>query len=232
MNPVAIIPARGGSKRLARKNILKIDGIPLLVYVIRSALEAECFEQVIVSSEDSEILTIARDEGATVVERPDYLATDESTVADVCLNVLDQNLLRQSLPRYFCCLYATAIFITKQDIRASLNLLTEHCNANRLMCVSKMDAHPYQAMALSSGYLTPINEANISMKSQEMPDRYTSNGTLYWLDTRSFIESKSFYSDKMIPYEIEKFRGIDIDTLSDFNFAKLMVRNGSDFKQL
>ena len=103
---IAIIPARGGSKRLPRKNILPLDNVPLMIRVIRTTKKTEIFDQIIVSSEDTEIQNLAKKENVVIHNRSPYLATDKATVAETCLDVL-----KKFPAKNFCCIYATAPFI-------------------------------------------------------------------------------------------------------------------------
>ncbi len=119
MRSVAIIPARGGSKRLPRKNILSIEGRPMLTYPVSAALESGTFDDVVVSTEDEEISGIARAAGARVLERPEELAEDRAKVAQVCLHALNE-LEKEGAPiDKFCCVYATAIFLAREPFARS-----------------------------------------------------------------------------------------------------------------
>ena len=114
---IAIIPARGGSKRLPRKNILPVMGQPLITYPLKAALDAKLFDQIIVSSEDDEILEIASGYQCHLIKRPESLAQDNSRVVDVCAHVLETLEAEGNLPEIFCLIYATALFIAAQDVK-------------------------------------------------------------------------------------------------------------------
>ena len=143
MKKICIVPARGGSKRLPRKNILNFLGQPLLNHVIEMANSSEIFEQIIVSSEDTEILNIAVKAGATIHRRPDAIATDKSTVSEVCKDVLSAFECD-----IFCCIYPTAVLLKKETLQSS-NIL--FCNdsydeTKTLMGVSRYNYHPFKAL--------------------------------------------------------------------------------------
>ena len=116
MRRVAIIPARGGSKRLPRKNILAVAGKPMLHYPSNCAHESGLFEKVIVSTEDDEIAELASSSNAEVIDRAVELAGDNIPVADVCQNVLSYLADKGEMPDSFCCIYATAIFLQPDDL--------------------------------------------------------------------------------------------------------------------
>jgi N-acylneuraminate cytidylyltransferase len=223
MKPVAIIPARGGSKRLPRKNALPILGRPILSYPIRTALESGLFEQVIVSTEDHEIARIGEVEGARIMERPEDLATDISTVVDVCLHVLDSLERENSLPAHFCCIYATAFLIQPEDLCRSYGLLKEEPACDFVMGVSEYSLHPVQALIEKDNFLTYMWPEYQGLKSQKYPRLLCSNGTLYWADTTVFKSTKSFYAERLRGYLIPQSRAVDIDTQEDYEIAQIFA---------
>lgn len=225
MKRVAIIPARGGSKRLPRKNVLPILGKPMLAYPIQAALQSEMFERVIVSTEDEEIRDAAVDAGAEVLERPKELAQDRARVVDVCQHVLEILDEQNTLPDYFCCIYATAIFITPDDLKESFQLFEQEPTPDVVMGVSDFNLHPVQALEEKDGFLTPKWPEYLGMQSQFHPRLVASNGTLYWARTSYFVQNPSFYCPRLMGYKIPKKRSIDLDTKEDFEFAQLVAEN-------
>lgn len=222
---VAIIPARGGSKRLPKKNILPILGRPMLSYPIKSAIKSKMFEKVIVSTEDSEIMTEAQNYGAETLSRPLHLAKDRSTVAQVCLHVLDVLRGMNIVPEYFCCLYATAVFITPDDIVKSFRKFSEEPTADVVMGISEYHLHPMQAMEERHGFLNPKWPEYTKIQSQFFPKLVASNGTLYWARTNSFNSKNSFYVRRLKGYFINRFRAIDINTEEDLFMARCIAKN-------
>jgi N-acylneuraminate cytidylyltransferase len=209
MKKVAIIPARGGSKRLPRKNVLPILGKPMFAYPIQAALQSGMFERVLVSTEDEEIRGAALEAGAE----------------DVCkhvLEILDEN---NALPDYFCCLYATAIFITPEDLKKSFQLFKQDPTPDVVMGVSDFNLHPVQALEEKDGFLSPKWPEYRGVQSQFHPKLVASNGTLYWARTNYFVKNPSFYCSRLKGYKIPKQRSIDMDTQEDFAFAQLVAEN-------
>lgn len=218
-NRVALIPARGGSKRLPRKNILPVLGRPVIHYPVKAALDSGCFDRIIVSTEDEEIRDIAMEAGAQVMERPGHLAQDRSTVAQVCVDALARLAGQDIKPDWFCCIYPTAIFITPEDLCASVALMENNNRANCVMGISDFNLQPLQSLEKDeNGFLKPRWQ-DCTHQSQFHPELVASNGTLYWCRTESFLQQKSFYTDKMIGYKIPWIRAIDLDTPEDYDIA-------------
>lgn len=225
MNPVAvaIIPARGGSKRLPRKNILEIMGRPMLSYPIGAALESGLFSQVIVSTEDEKISQIAESVGARVVERPHDLAGDRATVVQVCLHTLSLLDQEQGSPDRFCCIYPTAVFITAADLKASVRLLDENPPADAVMGVSDYNLPPVQALKTVGGFLRPKWPEYVRLQSQLQPKLVGDTGTIYWARTEAFAAETSFYARKLKGFPIPRKRAVDIDTPEDLDLARTLA---------
>ena len=224
MSNIAIIPARGGSKRLSKKNILPVQGKPMLFYPVMSALKSGLFDEVIISTEDEAIGKIGQDAGAKFLKRPERLARDRSTVAEVCRHVIEEIGQEGIVPDSFCCIYATAIFITSQDIIDSFNLLAKSSRVNVVMGVSKYNLQPVQALEKKEdGFLSPMWPEFVNVQSQFHPYLVVSNGTLYWAKTERFLEKKTFYDDNLIGYEMPWVRALDIDTKESLEIVKMLA---------
>lgn len=224
MTRVAIIPARGGSKRLPRKNIVPVLGKPALFYPVQAALKSGLFDDVIVSTEDAQIKQIAAESGAEVMERPGQLTRDQASVVQVCQDVLEQLDGKGIHPTHFCCIYATALFITPNDLKGSFLMMEQFTDTDMVMGVSCFNLQPLQALEPNeNGYLKPRWPAYNRLQSQAHPSLVASNGTFYWADTQSFLRDKTFYSDKLRGYEIPWIRAIDLDTPEDYETAQLLA---------
>ena len=218
---VAIIPARGGSKRLPRKNVLPILGEPILSYPIKAALESKLFNSVIVSTEDAEIARTARMSGAQVIQRPAQLARDRATVVEVCLHVLEVLENENRRPDFFCCIYATALFINPDDLRQSYCLLDAEPKSDFVMGVSEYNLYPAQALIVNGSYLMPMWPEYYGTQGQFQPHLVASNGTLYWARVGAFRDGRSFYGKRLKGYYISKARSVDIDTPEDLKIARI-----------
>lgn len=219
MGTIAIIPARGGSKRLPRKNILPLVGKPIIAHVIANALAANIFDKVIVSSEDDEICLIAEEHGAAVVRRPEEIATDESSVKDVVRHVLTHMQTNALCPEEFCCIYPTAAFVPSKVLADSYKMLQSRTDCDILMGVSRFTMHPLQALKEQDGWLVPMFPEWVERKSQAAPKLVASNGTFYWGRSEFFLRAASFYKARLLGYELPWNVGIDIDTPEDYERA-------------
>lgn len=215
MKPICIIPARGGSKRIPRKNIVDVHGRPLISYAIATALKSGAFSAVYVSTEDTEIEAVVRAAGATPLQRPGALADDVTGVDAVCLDALDRLETNGTLPEAFCCLYATAALLTIDDIHASGRLLESDPRAATVMGVSGYPLHPYKALIRESQYLQPLFPEMVMRNTQDYPEVWASNGTIYWARIDDYRRSRSFYSDACLAYVVPPERAIDVDTPDD-----------------
>lgn len=220
---IAIIPARGGSKRLLRKNILPINGKPMISYPILTAIKSGLFDEVIVSTEDKEISLIAESFGAIVSKRPESLAQDRSTVVQVCEDILEKD--EYKTVESFCCIYATAIFITPEDIINSFKLLTTKPPADYVMGVSGFNYHPVQGLKEMDGYLQSMWPEYNDKQSQFYPHLVVSNGTLYWAKRTAFLRDKTFYGERLVGYQLDSDHTVDIDTPEDYENAKKLSKD-------
>ena len=216
--PICIIPARGGSKRLPRKNIIKVGGKPVIGWTIEQAAASGLFEKIIVSTEDQEISNIVADfPMAEVWSRPNELASDRATVDQVCIDVLTRvKRETNSLPQEFCCLYATAILRTVDDIIKCHNVLTES-GCDTAMTVTNYEQYPHQAMNMSEdGRLVVQWPELLNTPRQELPHFVVDAGSVYWLNTQEFLQYKNFYGGLINGYMVPRARAIDLDTPEDF----------------
>ena len=218
MKPIAIIPARGGSKRLPRKNILPLNGKPMLAYIIIAAIKSKVFEKVIVSTEDREISTIALKYGAEVFLRDASLAKDSSTVVEVCLDVIKQFKIDN-----FCCLYATSALLSSEVIRASYQKFISE-SPSVLMGVSCYNYSPVQALKIDK-----YNNAALLLKdfekiqSQLYPKLRVSNGTFCWAKKKSFMIEETFYSCGLKVFLVPENQVSDINTIEDYVILKKKI---------
>jgi pseudaminic acid cytidylyltransferase len=219
MKNIAIIPARGGSKRLPRKNILNLNGVPMIAYPILAAIDSGVFDDVVVSTEDFEIAEISKKYGATIINRSIELAQDESTVAQVCLSVLNKIHTDN-----FCCIYATAALLKSKTIQDTCQIFLNDHNINYLMGVSKYNYSPVQALVENeSGELSYLMPNYVGIQSQYYPKLVVSNGSFIWARARQFQEDKLFYSQGLKGYLVPENEVSDIDSISDYEKLKTRI---------
>ncbi|MEZ5902356.1 MAG: acylneuraminate cytidylyltransferase family protein [Alphaproteobacteria bacterium] len=225
---IAIIPARGGSKRFPRKNIALLDGKPLLTYPLKVVRDSNQFEEVFVSTEDSEISDIAKRAGARVHDRKVEFATDTAHELDACLDLLDDwEASGKKIPDYICVIYPTAILIEEQDLVKSCEILKENSETEVVMCVSEFNYHPYKSLTVNEqGYLEMMFPVECKQRSQSYPSFVASNGTFYWVHVETLRKNriKSYYQDRLKPYIIPYERAVDIDYPEDLKKAELMIK--------
>jgi len=221
---ICIIPARGGSKRLPRKNVIDFLGKPIIAYTIEAALQADVFERIVVSTEDVEIAEVALRFGAQVSERSVSLATDASTVVEVCSDLLERERKDGSIYDVLCCLYATAPLRTAEDIRETVRLVQPGiCNFS--MAVTEYFYPPHQAMKIvDSGYLEPMWPDIAEKQSQSMPRLLIDNGSTYAAAVPEFYSQRTFRGKKLKGYIMPRNRSIDIDEVEDLELALYYAR--------
>ena len=225
MKAVCIIPARGGSKGVPKKNIKKINGKPLLGYVIEATKKSKIFEHVIVSTEDAEIAQIAKKYGAEVpFKRPKSLATDFTPMDKVLLHAV--RTLHQLNYEFdvFVWRDATTPFIKSEDVKNAIKLL-ENKKAAIVTGVYRQHLNPYFNIVetKSNGFLKLCKPLKIKARSrQEAPPVFQLNG-LYVYDTKKFLQIQKTDLSKTLPYEIPVETGLMIDTEFEFDIAKLLI---------
>ncbi len=218
---VCIIPARGGSKRLPRKNIKMFCGEPIIARPIRSAQESGMFSEIIVSSDDQEILEYSHSIGAHAIHRPEGLCTDNSPEISTYAHTINEisSSLEMLRPLAFCAIYPTAAFITKYDIINSYNRMIS-LGADSCMGVTKYESpHPYQALVESgSGDFHLAYPLGNELK--KYPDAYASNGSLYWFNTNRFMMNNTYFPERLCVYETFN---VDINTIDEFEKAEAIA---------
>ena len=216
MVTAALIPARGGSKRLPRKNILEIGGKPMLAYPIEAAFASGLFDMVYVSTEDVEIARVAESYGAAIIERPIEIAEDRSTVVQVCLHALEM-LAEVDL---LCCIYATAVLLKPESIVEGYQILSNQPETEFVMGVSKFELPPLQSLKeCPDGYLSYMWPEWKCVQSQMYPRLVVSNGTLYWARREALLRQKTFYGDRLRGILLPDEQVCDIDTEVDLEMT-------------
>jgi pseudaminic acid cytidylyltransferase len=225
MQAVAIIPARGGSKRLPRKNILDFHGRPMIAYTIEAARQSGCFQRVVVSTEDREIAEIARACGAELNARDPSLATDSVTVDTVCLDFLERERSAGRAWSHLACLYATAPLRTADDIKGVMSLLRNDCDF--AMGVSPYESQPHIALKLMPDHrLVPMWPDLIEYRLSDFPPLRRANGTVYAVGCEAFRRHKTFYGPGLRGYDMPRSRAVDIDTAEDLDYALWLAGRG------
>jgi len=221
MKAVAIIPARGGSKRIPRKNIRLFNGLPMIAYTIRKALDSGLFDAVIVSTDDEEIATIAKAYGAEVpFLRSAENSSDTATTAAVLTEILGQ--LKQSgrVFEHACCLYPTAPLLPEPALRSGFELL-QTAQFDSVISVCRFSYPIQRSLKAEGNLLTFAWPENRSVRSQDLETHYHDAGQFYWFKTAGFEENKQLFTDKTGFVELQERYVQDIDNEEDWLLAEI-----------
>jgi CMP-N-acetylneuraminic acid synthetase len=224
---LCFIPARGGSKRIPRKNLLPLGGKPLLAYSIEVATRADLFEDVVVSSDDKEILDLADSLGVIADPRPERLSGDAIRFVEV----IEEYLLRPEMKKTYtniACMLPTCPFRTVDDIRASYRIFLEQAGDVFLIAVKEYDFPPQLALNLAEDDITlSMREPDTyghTTRSQSLGKAYHPNGAIYLATVEGFLREQTFFADPMIGYVIPPSRSFDIDYPHQFWIAECMMK--------
>jgi CMP-N,N'-diacetyllegionaminic acid synthase len=226
-NYLGIIPARGGSKRIKRKNLALLAGKPLLVYTIEAALAARRLTRVMVSTEDPEIAAVAKQSQAEVpFLRPPELAQDYSTSLQVIKHVLDTLGREGAVFDGVALLQPTSPFRTGKHIDAAIERF-EKTAADTVTSVCAAEEHPFYAWKLAEeGELTSFISLECqTMDRRDLPPVYFENGAIY-VCARSALDQDCLYGQKVISYQMSRFDSVDIDTPLDLQWAEFLLYYG------
>jgi len=222
---LCIIPARGGSKRLPRKNIKLFMGKPIIAYSIEAALASGCFDQVIVSTNDQEIADIATCYGAEVpFVRPEALCDDFTGTIPIINHAIEWFEQHEEKPELVCCLYATAPFVTPEAIQQAYTLML-HEHADFCFTVTSFPSPIQRAVKLAAnGRLAMFHPEYFESRSQDLEEAYHDAGQFYWGKAEAFLQEKPLYSECSVPYILPRYCVQDIDTLEDWQQAEILFK--------
>lgn len=223
MSSIAIITARGGSKRIPRKNVKPFCGKPIIAYSIKAALDSGLFDEVMVSTEDEEIAQIAREAGAQVpFMRSSESAGDYASTDDVLLEVLEAYRTQGRAFDSFCCLYPTAPFVTAEKLKTAMALLEK---ADSVMPVVPFSFPPQRCMVLNeAGELRMKWPEHAKTRSQDLEPYYHDCGQFYCCKTEPFLQYKTTDLPHMVPVIMSELEVQDIDNPDDWEIAELKYK--------
>ena len=218
---LAIIPARGGSKRLPNKNILDLNGKPLIAWSIEAAKKSKYIDEIVVSSDSNEILEIAQKYNVKTIKRPDELATDTASSVDVVKHVAE------NYPgyEYVVLLQPTSPLRNKKHIDEAIELL-EKKNADAIISVCEVDHSPLWSNTLpeSLSMKNFLREDVKNKRSQDLPTYYRLNGAIYICKTDRLLEQNTFFiKDNIFAYIMDRKSSVDIDDEVDFKLAEVLL---------
>jgi pseudaminic acid cytidylyltransferase len=221
VDKLCIIPARGGSKRIPRKNIRLFRGKPMMAYAIECAKQSQLFDRIIVSTDDVEIAKIAADYGAEVpFFRSAKNSDDYTTTSDVLVEVLKELEKSSALPSWACCLYPTTPLIFPSDLSNAFEL-HKSTDSDVVLSAVAFDFPIQRAFELNLDNSIRLREPEaISKRSQDLEPTYHDAGAFYFFNTRRFLQSNSLWSGKVTAIPLPAERVQDIDNPSDWDLAE------------
>lgn len=222
---LAVIPARGGSKRVPKKNIKEFCGKPLISYSITTALESGVFDKVIVSTDCETIADIAIKYGAEVpFKRPEQLSNDHAGTWAVMSHAVTQMAQLGFDADAVCCIYATAPFLMPEFLRYGLEELLANPDKGYAFSVTSFSFPVLRGLYINDGDVSPMFPENMGKRSQDLPECYHDAGQFYWGRPESFIQSKPLFPGNSTPIILPRHLVQDIDTPEDWERAELMYQ--------
>jgi CMP-N-acetylneuraminic acid synthetase len=226
-NVVAIIPARGGSKGIPRKNVRLLCGKPLIAYTIEAALSSRLIYRVVVSTEDEEIAEISKNYGAEVIKRPEELARDDSPTIDAVMHVLNWFEERKEFFDIVVLLEPTSPLRKDNDLDNAISLFIENIDkADSLTSLGEIHLeNPHIMKRVEGGVVKPfIENSERFHQRQQLPKVYFPYGVVYISKVETLKKYRTFYQERTIPYFIERWQNYEIDDIYDFICVEAILR--------
>lgn len=222
---LAIIPARGGSKRIPGKNIRPFCNQPLIAYSIDVAKKSGLFDKIIVSTDSEEIAEVAHRFGADVpFLRPEHLSDDMTGTRPVTNHAIEYCKTHFFDPEFCCCIYATAPFLEAKYLKQGLEALKIQSDKKFAFSVTSFPFPIQRAIALRDGHVEPMYPADIWKRSQDLEEAFHDAGQFYWGTTEGYLSDDAIFSEASIPVVLPRHLVQDIDTHEDWNRAELMYK--------
>lgn len=220
---LAVIPARGGSKRIPRKNVKVFCGKPMIAWAIEAARQSGCFDEVVVSTDDHEIAEVAKQYGASApFVRPASLADDFTGTTPVVRHATEWFKQRGIAPSEVCCVYATAPFLQVDDLRRGLDLLL----ANNCSYAFSVTSYPFpiqRAIRITEqGRVEMLHPEHFNTRSQDLEEAWHDAAQFYWGRTEAWVAERAIFSRESMPVVLPRHRVQDIDTPEDWSRAEVM----------
>jgi len=222
---LAVIPARGGSKRIPRKNIRPFCGKPMIAWSIEAALQSGSFDQVTVSTDDAEIADVARMHGASVpFMRPAELSDDHTGTIPVIGHAIEWFQAQGDAPEQVCCIYATAPFVRAKDIQQGL-LVLEQTGSDYAFSVTSYAFPIQRAIRITpQGRVEMFHPEHFNTRSQDLEEAFHDAGQFYWGNASAWLAGKPIFSPDAAPVILPRHRVQDIDTPEDWERAEWMFK--------
>ena len=224
MANLAIIPARGGSKRIPRKNIKPFLGKPIIAYSIEAAIKSNLFNEVMVSTDDEEIVKIAKQYGAKVpFLRSNDNANDFAVLADVVEEVVSNYSQNNQVFENICCILPTAPFVTSTKIIEAYKTLSNN-NFDSVFPVLEFSFPIQRSLKIEDNKVVMVWNEHLNSRSQDLEARYHDSGQFYWIKTQSFLTEKKLLTNDSGAIIISQLEAQDIDTETDWKLAEIKYK--------
>lgn len=223
---LGIIPARGGSKGIPKKNIINVAGKPLLAWTVEAAKKSGILDRIVVSSDSDEILAVAKKYGADVLKRPENISGDNASPAAVIIHALKEYRKVKYIPDYVMYLQPTSPLRNAKHVRLAFNAL-KTSKSSALISVSEANNKFLKAFTLKSdGRLKGIsNDTFPFMNRQKLPKIYMSNGAIYIYTAKDFLKNKKFWVKGAVPFVMSAEESADLDSLEDKKIIENYLRH-------
>lgn len=222
---IAIIPARGGSKRIPGKNIKEFAGKPLIAYSIEAAKASGLFDKIIISTDSEDVAEVAKSWGAEVpFMRPDELSNDVVGTHPVTNHAIKFCIEHFYKPEFCCCIYATAPFLQAEYLQQGLDSLNQHRDKSFAFSITSFPFPVQRALKIDQGVIAPLYPEYIGKRSQDLEEAYHDAGQFYWGRTDDYLSNKKIFSQHSLPVVLPRHLVQDIDTPEDWQRAELMYK--------
>lgn len=219
-----VVPARGGSKRLPGKNLMEMQGKPLIRWTLEAALESKVSGLIVVTSDDDAILAEGERSGVKTLRRPEFLASDTASTFDVLIHTLDSLAAEGISPKKLMLLQPTSPLRCAANIREALQLM-EDTNASSVISVCLCEHSPLWSNVLGAeGNMADfLRPELLNRRSQDLPDYYRLNGSIYLANTEDFVREKGFFMTNSVAYIMGAEQSVDIDNHIDFKVCEALM---------
>ncbi|HBY37841.1 MAG: pseudaminic acid cytidylyltransferase [Pseudomonadota bacterium] len=222
---IAVIPARGGSKRISGKNIKTFAGKPLIAYSLAAANASGLFDDIVVSTDSDDIAQVARDYGATqIIKRPESLSNDIVGTFPVVQHAIETYQQSVQQVEHVCCIYATAPFLQAQKLIEGYQRLSQATDKHFAFSVTTFPFPIQRAIRLKGEGVEPLDHSQMTKRSQDLEECYHDAGQFYWGTTQAYLSNQPMFAPHSIPVVLPRHLVQDIDTPEDWERAELMYR--------
>ncbi|MBN2458161.1 acylneuraminate cytidylyltransferase family protein [Candidatus Woesearchaeota archaeon] len=229
---LAVVPARGGSKGIPKKNIIELNGKPLIAWTIEAGKQTTYIDRMIVSTDSKEIAEVAKRFKADVpFIRPDYLSSDTASSVDVLLHAIDYLEEKGEIYDYIMLLEPTSPLRTTEDIEKSIEMLESNTDAESIVGVAKAESsHPLFSVTITdSGFIRPFSGEELKhIRRQDIKDVYFLEGTIYTSKIDALRKRKTFYHERTLPYIVERYKQFEVDEETDLVCIEALMRYKKD----